>query len=175
MKVLEIGPGRTPQAHLIPSFKGAEIVTMDADEDIENVDIHGNGREIPENLHGQFEAVFASHVLEHFPFWDSVTILKEWMKALKPGGEIHVTVPSLEWCAEQLLDDHPSKAVLPMLYGGQDTIYNIHLAGFTMRLLRRCFEEAGMRVTRARSGTFHLQVLGKEFESQQHYVCGKME
>lgn len=45
---------------------------------------------------GQFDVVYHSHVLEHFPKDQAATFIKECFRVLKPGGVIRVVVPDLE-------------------------------------------------------------------------------
>jgi SAM-dependent methyltransferase len=40
-----------------------------------------------------FELVYASHVLEHFAWYHTEKILREWARILKPGGVLEVWVP----------------------------------------------------------------------------------
>jgi len=172
MLILEIGAGPKPQAHLIPSWEGAEIHTMDADEQYNPTILH-DAATMPEDIYGKYDAILASHVLEHFPHWKTLEVLNEWKKAVKPdGGEIHVVVPSFEWAAEEALSEHPSRGVLPHLFGGITTQWDVHMTAFTMRHLRVLFEHAGLAVTRARTGPYNINAYGEVVTAQQHYVCG---
>jgi SAM-dependent methyltransferase len=49
------------------------------------------------------EAVFTSHVLEHFPRHIGLALMKEVRRVLKPGGILRVTVPDLELVAKLYL------------------------------------------------------------------------
>lgn len=42
------------------------------------------------------EAIYASHILEHFPGDQIIKVLKEWVRVLKPGGTIQIAVPDYE-------------------------------------------------------------------------------
>ena len=170
--VLEIGPGPKPQANGV--FPGAKIVSMDVDEQYKP-DILCNARRIPEDHKGKYDVVFASHVLEHFPWFESVNVMKEWASALKPGGELHVLVPSLDWIAKQLVSETPSRGTIPLLFGGITTQWDAHLAGFTMRTLRATFEAAGLRARRAASLPLQIMAMGTIVEVQQLYVMGVKE
>jgi len=44
----------------------------------------------------EFDAVYHSHVLEHFSKKDGVNFIKECYRILKPGGVIRIAVPDLE-------------------------------------------------------------------------------
>jgi predicted SAM-dependent methyltransferase len=51
----------------------------------------------------QFDVVYHSHLLEHFPKGDAELFLKECRRVLKPGGLIRVAVPDLERAARVYL------------------------------------------------------------------------
>ena len=177
LKVLEIGPSNHPQARFIPGWEDAEHFTLDAmwDENIEGwakPDILCDAADIPEEHWGKFDGVFSSHVLEHFPWYVGSNVLQHWTELLKPGGAMHVVVPSLEWAAREILSENPTPAIFPHLYAGQTNEYDIHKTGFTMLLLRKYFEEAGLMVRTARTGTYTIVVLGEPMPSEQHYIMG---
>jgi predicted SAM-dependent methyltransferase len=53
---------------------------------------------------GEFEAVYHSHVLEHFPKKQGVAFIQECHRLLKSGGVIRVAVPDLEQIARLYLE-----------------------------------------------------------------------
>lgn len=171
MKILEIGAERKPQAALIPGWEKAEMLTLDVDPEFDP-DILCNASDIPDKWDEQFDGVFASHVLEHFGFWEFPDILTGWKKLLKTGGELHIVVPSAEWAARQLLSENPSFAVMPHLYGSHINEWQAHKSVFTMLLLRKAFDDLDLAVFRARTGTYHLSVNGAVMEAEQHYIAG---
>ena len=77
-----------------------------------NVDFHSTGPGvIAHDLnHGvpfadsSFDAVYHSHLLEHFPKRYAPVFLQECFRVLKPGGIIRVAVPDLEQIARLYLD-----------------------------------------------------------------------
>jgi predicted SAM-dependent methyltransferase len=127
---------------------------------------------MPEVLHGGFDHVLAAQVLEHVPWFQAQATLAGWAVCLKPGAALHVVVPSLEWAARQVLSEETSPALLAHLYGGLDTPWNVHLGGFTLRLLRAMFQRAGLKVQRARSGQYTLRLGAGVYVAEQHYVMG---
>jgi len=171
LKVLEIGGQPKPQAHLNEAWADAEILHLDAVKD-HKPDILCDARDIPVEYWGTFDAVFASHVLEHFPWYEGSAVLEHWAELLKPGGELHIIVPSLEWAARAILSEKVPMSVLPHLYAGQVDEYDIHRTGFTMLLLRKYFDEVNLGVTMARTTPYWIMVLGEPMQAEQHYVVG---
>jgi predicted SAM-dependent methyltransferase/glycosyltransferase involved in cell wall biosynthesis len=60
---------------------------------LENVDIVGDARNVPEDLYGQFDTVIVGDCLEHFQEADAVSVLQNAKKCLRDSGKIVVTVP----------------------------------------------------------------------------------
>lgn len=168
-RVLEIGAGPKPQANLF--FPGATVETMDADAQYKPTYLN-DAETIPQELYGKFDVVFASHVLEHFPWMYSANVLREWAKVVPVGGQVWVIVPSLEWAAEEVLSEEPSPAIYGHLYAGCTTEWDVHKAGFTMRRLRALFESARLGVFQAYSMAYNIQILGNVMAAQQHVVAG---
>ena len=50
---------------------------------------------------GQFQAVYHSHVLEHFPREKAEEFIRECFRVLRPGGVLRVVVPDLENIARE--------------------------------------------------------------------------
>jgi SAM-dependent methyltransferase len=81
---LEIGPGKHPQ-------KG--FTTVDVDPALKpDILVDASGH-IPLN-NGSCSIVFASHILEHLVWYDTLKALKEWVRVLRPGGKLEVWVPN---------------------------------------------------------------------------------
>lgn len=85
----------------------------------------------------------ASHILEHFPIDETAKVLAEWVRVLKPGGRLRVSVPDMAKIAEQLANPTWPVDLNRILYGGQTDANDYHKCGF---------DEAGLAVQMARSG-----------------------
>ena len=113
------------------------------------VDHLGNARDLGRFDDRSFDLVYASHVLEHFDWrHEMAPVLKEWRRVLKPGGELHVSVPDLAILCRLFLDRerlalHQRYLVVQMMYGGQVDSFDYHKAGFDEDILGACFEDAG--------------------------------
>lgn len=100
------------------------------------------------------DEIRASHILEHFSFPDVDKVLTEWLRVLKPGGQIKIAVPDydiiqeMRWrrenpnCEKREDDEH-----WPLyLMGGQTSDDDFHRSmftktGLTYRMLRVGFVE----------------------------------
>src|SRR5262245_31661987 len=81
---LEIGPGtrRIPGFETLNVLPGAEVdYVWDAT------------RRLPFET-GSFDLVYASHILEHVPWYQTQPVLDEWARILKPGGSLEIWLPN---------------------------------------------------------------------------------
>lgn len=80
---LEIGPGKEQ----IPGFETIDIVNR------ANVDyVWDVASQLPFK-DDTFEVIYASHILEHIPWFQTEKVLQEWMRVLVPQGRLEIWVP----------------------------------------------------------------------------------
>lgn len=99
--------------------------------------------------------------------------MKNWLRVLKPGGELHIWVPSLEWVAREILAEEPSVLMLVHIFGPQADESGFWLSGFTMRRLRVDFDDLDLQVVTARTAYYSMVVGGQDVKAEQHYVVGR--
>lgn len=99
---------------------------------------------VPDNA---CDAIRASHVLEHFPHGQISAVLKEWVRCLKPGGEIKIAVPNFRKIAEGYLGGVPQNTQ-GYLMGGQVDGADFHKAVFDEMQLKRAMAAAGLVLIR---------------------------
>jgi predicted SAM-dependent methyltransferase len=80
---LEIGPG----PRVLPGFERYNIVADGLSHYI------GDARDLSIFKSGEFALLYASHVLEHIPWYQSLDTLREWRRVLCAGGILEVWVP----------------------------------------------------------------------------------
>ena len=85
----------------------------------------------------------ASHVLEHFGHEHVGTVLKDWVRALKPGGCLKVAVPNFEWIAENYLAGKEIP-VQGYVMGGHVDSNDYHRAIFDYETLYDALVDAGL-------------------------------
>ena len=154
MKKLEIGPG---SRRIAPDW---DIMDCTDRPDL-NPYIKWDICDIPFPVHSNvYDLVYASHVLEHVPWFKTMDTLKEMYRILKPGGVLEVWVPDIEKIARAYLNNeshldgwykfNPDKDVTKWFAArlftyGPDP--NWHRAAFDKRYLKKCLLEAGFRNT----------------------------
>ena len=93
------------------------------------------------------DAIRASHVLEHFPHGQIADVLREWVRVLKPGGELKIAVPNFEWIAENYVAGQPINTQ-GYLMGGQIDSADFHKSTFDRASLTRHLAAAGLMLVR---------------------------
>ncbi len=108
-----------------------------------------DARELSRFADGTFEALYSSHVLEHFDYRGEVTsVLMEWYRVLAPGGTLYVSVPDLEticrlYCDQVHFDVHDRFMLMRMIMGGHCDRYDYHHVAFNQESLVFYLAETG--------------------------------
>jgi ubiquinone/menaquinone biosynthesis C-methylase UbiE len=158
MRCLEIGPGKR-------GIKGFETLDVIKRPGVDHV---GDARRLPFK-DGTFGILYASHIIEHLPWYDTIDVLKEWRRVLAVGGALEVWTINAITVAEKLIEYERSGDwekhdgwkrhgvnTDPYLwcngrifaYGKNDDDYDSvfwHRALFTPKHLMACFRNAGLR------------------------------
>lgn len=180
MRQLHIGPGRD-------NLPGFETLSILPGPRIDHVADASKTLPFPDNT---FDLIYASHVIEHIPWYETVNTLREWHRVLWRGGALEVwTVDALKVMqhlidAEEYGTDYwvnpdgwkrKNATNNPYLwcagrifaYGKTASDPNWHKALFTPKHLMTCFKEAGFervgRIAKPRGkdhGFVNLGVVG---------------
>jgi SAM-dependent methyltransferase len=162
-RCLEIGPGKR-------RIQGFETLNIVAGWNVDYVCDAARHLPFPD---GTFDIVYASHILEHVPWYQTERVLSDWARVLKPGGKLEVWVPDgLKICeafvaaelngSERFLEDgwfrfnegkDPCRwaAGRVFTYGdgsGRTDHPNWHRALFSARYLRKLFEAVPLQDVR---------------------------
>ena len=122
---------------------------------------------------GTFDGLYASHILEHVPWYIVDRVLKEWVRVLKPGGFLEIWVPDALKIAKAFCEaeERGDKGYLEdswarfnakrdsarwfcgrmFSYGdgsGKRNHFNYHRGAFSERYLRELLEDCGLRDVR---------------------------
>lgn len=155
-RILDIGSGSIVQQNLAAE---GHLVRVDARDEC-NPDYRCDVRQLPfENK--SFDVVFSSHVLEHFGRHEFSSVLNEWLRVLKPDGELRLVLPNIKWAAERIARDQIDDDVLNVLYGAQSNPYDFHMNGFTPLRLKQLLGEAGMQIEEQAENYYNIILVAK--------------
>jgi SAM-dependent methyltransferase len=153
---LEIGSGGR-------RISGFETVNIVGGFEVDYVCDAGRHLPFPD---GTFDVVYASHVLEHIPWFETERALREWARVLKRGGGLEIWVPDGELICETILmhsQGTPNDAHLDgwkmmnpesdpylwangrLFYGANNKYPSWHKAVFTEASLSRLFARVGLK------------------------------
>jgi ubiquinone/menaquinone biosynthesis C-methylase UbiE len=157
---LEIGPG----GKRVRGFETVNAIKSAATDHV------ADARELPFETN-TFEIIYASHIIEHLPWYDTKKALAEWVRVLAPGGALEVWTIDAAKIAQALLayeatgewsrqDGWTRHGVNtdPYLWcngrifayareDSEDSVY-WHRALFTPKYLQQCFVSAGLSEVR---------------------------
>ncbi len=105
------------------------------------VDHIGNANDLSLFADNTFETLYASHVLEHFDYVGEVAgVLTEWLRVLKPGGQLMIGVPNWDVLARMVIAKDQLSFderfyVMRAILGGHTDAHDYHYSGYTFDLL----------------------------------------
>lgn len=89
------------------------------------------------------EELYASHLLEHFSHRLTLDVLRDWCRALQPGGRIRIAVPDFERCIRLFIDKDQTVPLESYIFGGQVDDNDFHRAAFNEVKLTQALQLAG--------------------------------
>jgi predicted SAM-dependent methyltransferase len=92
------------------------------------------------------DLTYVSHCLEHIPHPKIIFVLKEWLRVLKVGGVLRISVPDFEIMVEIYQETKKDLTEIQgPLMGGQDSKWNIHGVVLDENYLTKLLKIAGFR------------------------------
>ncbi len=122
---------------------------------------------------GELDGIFTHFILTNIAYRRTQQVVDDWARCLKPGGLLHILVPSFEWLMRAALQEEIPMHVRPLLFGTQHDQHHIAMNALTMLDLRVLLRQAGLTVIKARQKIFHVQFGDDSLEAEQHYVVGE--
>jgi len=96
---------------------------------------------------GSVDEIRASHVLEHFGHREVADVLKDWVRALKPGGVLRIAVPDFGKIAEGYVAGR-NQNTQGYVMGGQTDAADFHKVVFDRAQLSKALAGAGLMLIR---------------------------
>ena len=130
------------------------------------------GAELPYE-DGELDGIFTHFILTNVAYRRTQAVVNDWVRCLRPGGLLHVLVPSFEWLAKAILQEQIPLHVRPLLFGTQHSQHHIAMNALTMLDLRVLFRQAGLTVIKARVKIFQVQIGDETLDAEQIYIAGE--
>lgn len=128
---------------------------------VEGADVQCDVRNLASVIrqHGQADEIRAYHVWEHLGQNESIGVLREWLKALKPGKFLNIEVPDLEWACEnftKVMQNGGAKDDLHemVIFGRQLRPGDQHLCGFYESKVRKIMNACKNQIESYKIHTF---------------------
>jgi predicted SAM-dependent methyltransferase len=186
-QVLNAGSGSLAARRLHPIFRGSDWREVRFDIDPQaKPDLIGSLSDMSGIIHDDsFDAIWASHSLEHLYLHEAQSALKEFRRVLAPSGFALITSPDLETVvalvAERGLDyvayHSPMGPITchDMIFGHSDSIRKgmssmAHKTGFTCAMLGSLLLEAGFPVVLAKRQEFDIWALAFMEQADRHAI-----
>jgi len=120
--------------------------------DIRNLDFDDNS----------LEEIVSSHVLEHISMHETIRVLQEMYRVLKPEGILQLEVPDLEYCLSEWLktdeeSEHKWNFYLMRIFGSQINEYEYHKTGFTEKRITNLLTTIGFKDIKIERVDSHAQ------------------
>jgi SAM-dependent methyltransferase len=176
--VLHVGCGPRNHAALHESFRGPEWheVRLDIDPGVDP-DVVASITDMSVVASASVDAVWSHHNIEHVFAHEVARVFDEFLRVLRPGGEVLLATPDLQGVAEAIAAGRLEEPLyrseagditpLDVVYGFRGEIaegreYMAHRTGFSMRTLHRKLSRAGfVDVQIARNRYYALWAKGR--------------
>lgn len=176
--VLHVGCGPRDHVSLHESFRGPEWheVRLDVDPGVKP-DVVASVTDMSPVPDRSVDAVYSHHNIEHVFAHEVPLVLREFLRVLRPRGEVLIATPDLQGIAEAIAAGRLETTLyraeagdisaLDVVYGLRSDIadgreYMAHRTGFTLRTLARKLSQAGFaEVQVARQESYALWARGR--------------
>lgn len=170
--VLHVGCGRATLSSLPAVFQNGKWgeIRLDIDPAV-NPDIIASVSEMSPVASESAQAVYSCHNIEHLFHHEVPVALREFHRALTPGGALVIRTPDLQTACQMVAEDRlydtaymsPAGPIAPidMIYSYRNflldnNVFMLHKTGFTATTLRAKLLEAGFRFAFVRRTGFEL-------------------
>lgn len=167
---LNIGAGsdvREPRNEWV-NIDGLPLPTVDVVADVSDLKM------FPDECADTIES---NHCIEHVSYLNSLQVLQDWMRLLKPGGNLILRCPDAgvmfkKYCEGtwRLGPPGTERNVMNVLWGNlEDPVYGLHRAGFDKPLMHHYLKQCGMcdivfSEMSSRGHEFEMEVFAKKMD-----------
>lgn len=149
---------------ILPGYINVDVVAARAGRE---PDVICDLRDLAAFASDSADEVMAIHVVEHFWRWEIEAVLREWVRVMKPGGQMVIEVPNLLAACEALLanpvagarEDQAGQRTMWVFYGDpawQDPLM-IHRWGYTPHSLMDLLRSVGLTEVRQEPAQYKLR------------------
>ncbi len=97
----------------------------------------------------EVDNIFTSHVIEHFWWQDSIKMLKDWYRVLKPGGKLEIWTVDLDKVIYKMLTNADNPVMMYdanwRIFGKKEPEGQAHHSIFTRRYLNLLLTNVGFK------------------------------
>jgi predicted SAM-dependent methyltransferase len=132
----------------IPGFVHIDLA------DFPHIDHKHDIRSLPMIADGSVDLIYVCHALEYFDRIEVLEVLREWRRALRPGGTLRIAVPDFEAMTLVYQKYEDLGLVLGPLFGrwqiksSSEPMFIYHRTTYDFRSLRTVLESAGFNEVR---------------------------
>jgi len=154
--------------------EGYEVTGIDINPDFHPEILHDIAEPFDESLHGQFDAIVASHVMEHVSWRKALASFGNLKTILTPTGYFLVIVPALEHAMRRILHGQFDPGVMGVIYGDQrEGQHDYHFCGYTRAALVQAMEFIDMQVVEVKELNCYYFINGQTFRGTEDLILGQ--
>lgn len=160
-KIVDLGCGQIKR-----EFAEGVPVRVDLDESCDP-DYRADVANLPFG-NEEFDIVFSSHVLEHFARSIQNAVLDEWIRILKPDGELRLVLPNLMWAVKKLYEAPETTDdvhIWNVIYGGQSNLLDYHYNGFTPARITALLRDKHFEIIKMEESGYNLILTAKRIKN----------
>ena len=147
-------------------LKGFLVVDL---QDLPLVDVQCDVSKLTPFQDNSVDEIYASNVLEHFMHTDTVRVLQEWRRVLKPGATCWISVPDMDANFRLFQKNGLTQWVQNIIWGDQIHPHAFHYINFTFASLAKRVNEAGFSdVKRVDSLPYGINDASAMVDGQEH-------
>lgn len=130
---------------------------------VEQADVQADLKDLPFD-DGYADRIAAIHVVEHFYRWEVEQVLKEWLRVLKPGGQLIIELPCMDKVFDYIAQCYQSKTPLSPTFSWfplwGDPKYGdaamCHKWGYSVAMIIEVLQKAGFENVKYSKAVYHF-------------------